>query len=232
MRTRVRTALAALAVVSVAAAVTWVTSPARDADYLSDHMRERLSLGAGVRAHKNVLDLLPNVTVQSERGARPAAAAVVVGRVVEVEKGAAFKAQGEDSAGGTKIDFDDPSAQWKTVHLRLQVEDDFGRGKWEGQVLPVGLALGRDVGFSSARSALMSFPRVVLFLNTGSAVFDYDPNLYAIVQSGATFTTVDDDGTLRAPFAEFEGQMLGGARTLDDLRRASAGPDRVINFPF
>ncbi len=209
-------------------------SVAEDAHYLSDAMRSRAAdSGAQIRAHKTVQDLLPNVAVsRSGRPAEPMTDATVLGRVVNVSKGVGFSVDGEDAPGGTATSFDDPKALWRTVHLTVEVDDDFGQGKWNAATLPVGLVVNPDVDFERTTAALKSHSKVVLFLRKGSKVFGYDPSLYSIVDSGVTFTTVASDGTLSMPFAPEEDAkaLLGPVKTLDDLRRESQKPRRVIRF--
>lgn len=133
----------------MAGGVTWLTSPARDAQYVSDHMSGRLSAGSAVWGHKNVLDLLPNVTVRSKRGTGDRGSCR--GRRTGRRGGEGGRVQGRRRglAGRHEDRLDDPRAQWRTVHLRLEVQDDLGQAKWNGQLLPVGLALSRDMDFGS-----------------------------------------------------------------------------------
>ncbi len=213
----------------MAGGVTWLTSPARDAQYVSDHMSGRLSAGSAVWGHKNVLDLLPNVTVRSKRGTgdRGSCRGRRTGR--RGGEGAGFKAEGEDSPGGTRIG---SMTQGPSGGLCISVSRC--RTTWvkrSGTVSCCRSALRSAETWTSGAPPVRAheLPPRRRLPRIGSAVFDYDPSLCDIVQSGATCPPVDDDGTLHTPFAEFEGQMLGGARTLDDLRRASAGPRRVID---
>jgi len=132
--------------------------------------------------------------------------AVVVGNVVDVAPGKAFTSPdnpGEDgNPESIPIDFDDPSALWRTVHLTVRVNSVVdGDRQFGGTDITVGLVVDGSLGASAALDGAMAIPgRAVFFLTEDNPVFDYDPSVLAIVGDGALLAVEDRGNSYRLPF--------------------------------
>lgn len=207
-------------------------SPDEARAHVKAEMQGRLGgLGREI-PYDTLADLLPNVKyARPGEPGQPATANVVIGRVTSVAKGQGWKPTAEDG-DGVRTSFDDPQAQAKTVHLMLDVLRPIGPRPNEPGQLRVGLAVNATTSFDALSVALRSFDRVVLFLFKGSAVFDYDPSLYAILEDGGLFATVDGEGRLALPFVDADRvpKLLRLTPTLADLVAMERAPDRTINL--
>ena len=173
-------------------------------------------------------DLLEN-TLYARPGEepRPLTEAVVVGRVVRVEPGRGFRAEGDDAERGTETDFSDPRAQWRTVHAVVEVESVVS-GNVSRDTVVVGLVMG---DLEPAQEGLPALGRVVLFLNR-QPVFDYDASVYGIAHDGRLIGEMGEDGQLgfAALSPEEEDELLSGPRTVEQLRDAADRPERVVQL--
>ena len=94
----------------------------------------------------------------------------------------------------------------------------------------VGLSIGGGADPSEISEGIRTLGPVVLFLGQPTAVFDYDPSVFAMVEGGALLATVSPDGRLHLPVKspEEEAALLGRTGTLEQLRTAAAAPAREI----
>ncbi|MGH9021569.1 MAG: hypothetical protein ACRDV9_00455 [Acidimicrobiia bacterium] len=160
--------------------------------------------------------------------AAPITDQVIVGRIAEVTRGVGRAPDGGD---GKQVDFDDPKAISKTVHLTIAQEQTWPAASQRDN-LEVGFAIGGKSDFEMTRAGLKALGRVVLFLHRGSPVFDYKENLLGIHWNGGMIATISDNGALALPFLEspIDNQLLTGVDTLDKLTDHSDDPERVIRI--
>jgi hypothetical protein len=190
--------------------------------YLFEHLHARTALSSE-RRFDNLEDLLPNKGVDRGDGQRAVVDRAVIGPVQDVSKGAGFRTPDFDSDEVVQqLDFDDPAAQWKTIHLRVADYRDLSGTKDSGPV-QVGIAVGPDADFAKIKSDLLN-GRFVFFL-VRSPVFAYDDARLGIVADGAMLTLVTD-GRLTLPAvnpAEADA-LLEGTRTEEALVAKSREP--------
>jgi hypothetical protein len=201
--------------------------------YVVDHIRSRNELvTSGPPWYRTLDEVLPNVRYREGNGKTVALTDLVVaGKITEVTKGAGFL-WNEDAARSTTVSFDDRGAVWKTVHLRVTVDQAWGRSSPE-DTITVGLATAPNVDFPKLRAGLTSLGKVALFLHPRSVsapVFGYDPSLYGILEDGAFVATIASDGRLALPFLEAgrAQQLLAGVDTVQELERHAQAPERDI----
>lgn len=124
------------------------------------------------------------------------------------------------------LGWDDPSAQWRTFHATVQTLTLISGNTPE--TFTFGLALGPDATTDQVASALVGPGReVLLFLVSGSPVFEYEPDIYSDIEDGAMTAVLDASGVIDFPVLddETEAATLATVRTIEDLRRAAAQPD-------
>lgn len=172
--------------------------------------------------------VMPSFPKQNVGTVRPLTEAVVLGRVVAVEPGRGFWISGEDAPDGIETTFQDPRALWRTVHVHVDVQSVLS-GSVPGDRIVVGFAFGPQTPLSRVRDGFEAFGDVLFFLNR-SPVFAYDTSLYGVVQDGAVVGVVDGDGRIQLPAMEDDeaAQLLRGSSTVDQLRSAVRGPERVV----
>ncbi len=179
-----------------------------------------------MRVYDTIDELLPNVTYRTPTGEEgPLTAGVVVGTIVEVAHGKAFV---DGERGSTQVAYDDPDTDWRTLHMTLDVDETLG-GPTRDRVV-VGLSMGTGSDPDKIGRGLKDLGRVLIFLGRPTAVFDYDPSVFAMVDGGGLLATIDQAGEIHLPVQspESEAVLLGKIRTLDDLRAAGTAPIRVI----
>jgi hypothetical protein len=205
------------------------TSDADDRAYAIETLTARSNGELRLRPYDTIDELLPNVSYRQAAGsARPLADGVVLGRIIETTPGQAFVNGDRQS---TPVAFDDERADWKTLHLVVEVTDTIGGPTLDR--VRMGLAVGATTNMDALGDGLRSLGRVLLFLqHRPNAVFDYDAGLYTDVEGGALLATVDDAGRIRLPMksrAE-EALLLGSVRTVADLEAAATRPARTVQL--
>jgi len=100
--------------------------------------------------------------------------------VLDVAEGSGFVIDGDDAHDGRAVDFDHGKAIWRTVHLSVAVDEDFGKHSWAGRTVSVGLAMDGDADFSRAKDALPPYGSVVIFLDQRSRVFAYASDVVGV----------------------------------------------------
>lgn len=200
---------------------------------LIEHLHDRGEAAAAYSWARTLEEMLPNVAFQPPgRVAVQPVRQAVVGDVVDVEPGRAFRnqARGTTDRPTTLDDFDDPTADWRTLHLEVEVVESLG-DEVGRRTLRVGLPVS---GYDDPRILIegaKALGRVVLLLDDAAGdLYAYDRSVVGMVLGGQYLATVADDGALAFPVLEaseaeaFQGEL----RTLDDLRRAAAEPTTVI----
>jgi hypothetical protein len=172
-------------------------------------------------------ELLPSTQLVDPRGSRSSPTTfLVVGRIEAVEIGRAFdQSQGHHR----EVGFSSPEADWRTLHLRLAVDERLGSpGAPSHLHLSLGIGLVDDVG--QLVRGLPSLGRVLVPVVPGLGVYDHDPTLYGIAWDGELLGTVDDRGRIRFPWLEggMGEQFLATTDTLAELREAASEPPRLI----
>lgn len=169
---------------------------------------------------ETIYDLVPAESYEFLDGSRASLSnRVIVGSITDVERGVGFRATGEDGQGSEMLDFDDPTAMWKTIHLTVEVSKLLA-GESSKNPIMVGISLSGGNDFDTIAKALLATDSVVLALEEGSPVFEYDSEVQAIVWDATTMVSVYGN-SLDAPALEGEDEkeFLGGATTLEELER-------------
>jgi hypothetical protein len=193
------------------------------------HLRARSEGASRVRWFDTLADLLPNVTWRADAPAlAPQVEAVVVGRIEQTTYGRAFTS-GEPQS--VEVAWDDAAADWRTLHLRVRVEEAIGSEPDVGTAVDVGLAIGTQDP-DAVLHALEQLGRVLLPLMGPGAVFDYDHDRFSIAMDGELLGTVSDSGAISLPVLdpEEERRFLAGTPTVAQLQLAAAGPEREIRL--
>ncbi len=204
--------------------------------YAIDHLVARASAGfRGRPVYQAATELLPNVKFQVDGGApEPLAEAVVVGEITDAAPGRSQVLFGEDEPDLAMVEFENPRAIARTVHLTVAVDERIGPTE-VGDSVGVGLAIDANVDPELIMEGLETLGTVLLFLRDGGPVFEYDPSLYSIMENGGFILTVGPGGELAFPLSgrgeaslTAEERAMFAGLTLADLRDAADAPERVI----
>jgi hypothetical protein len=171
-------------------------------------------------------EALPNVLYTDSAGrGSPLSISAVVGRVVSAEDGRAFLNASPESE---EVPFDDRRADWRTIHLHIEVDQVLGGQPFRD--LTVGIAIGAATDPGRMETGLTGLGHVVLLVTPPDAVFDYDTEVHPLLGGGELIATVDDEGRLALPMIDgtTRGRVLGDIRTVDDLARAARDEERAI----
>lgn len=107
--------------------------------YAIDHLTARAGSTSRITFYESVNELLPSVSFRVDsQPPKPLVAAVVVGKVIAVEPGRGFVVDGVDGIDGRAVDFSDPKALWRTVHLTIAVQERLGQDE-RRETVKVGL---------------------------------------------------------------------------------------------
>lgn len=198
-------------------------------DMAIEHLKRRTS-GAYGRVFRTLEEALPNVRFRDRAGRlhQPTVLAVM-GRISEAEPGVAFR---DEETGSEPLDFGNPSADWRTLHLQIDVEEVLG-GAAPSPPVVVGLAVSGGEDPEALAESLESLGDVFLLLAEAGPVFNYDRSLYRILGDGALLATVSRDGRLHFPVLDpsDEAALVGELRTIGDVRREAAEPIKERPIP-
>lgn len=174
-------------------------------------------------------ETLPNFRISWDGGPEERIfAATIDGRVREVRPGSSQRdSVGDDGAiARDEVAFDDPSATWRTVVLRVEVSNDFDPHAELPTEIDVVLwldgATDPDVildGFRGQRVfAVVEEPRR---LEPSTA--------YPVARNGALIGVVAEDGSVSLPgLEESEGAYLDGLDSISEIEAASRVPAIVL----
>jgi hypothetical protein len=170
--------------------------------------------------------------------------AYVVGSLVLVDSGRTFQwtidpVTGEETRREVPFNTEVPSAetsQASTVHLTLEIErsivspdepESVRDGLKSGNTVRLGLTLGAQVNLDAVQAELRAVDSFAALLYRPSAVFDYDRDLWAVLEDGAFLGTISGDGT-QVVFPALEGDGDRQASfTVEELERPRDEPIRV-----
>lgn len=186
-------------------------------------LRGRWERSDGTRLFVTLDDLLPN------RGPavteRPISERAVVATVDKVTEGRGYLMPSEGEP--VPVDYDDPRADRRTVHVRVTPLEDLSGGV-PGDPLVVGLVT--EVPPDVMELALSSLGQVVLFLAGPSRALPGEPGVAALAAEGV-LPVVAADGRLSLPALEGDvrgrqeaAALLAGSETLEELRAAAREP--------
>jgi len=212
------------------AAATVVVDP----EAAAQEYRELIANGgaAGSRAigPASLVEFLPTITYLVRNGSTTTLSdAVVVGHVTSVTPGRGFYAPEEDEASTIEVPFDDTRAMWRTAHAEVTVTEVLG-GQVQEDTIVVGF--GAPQSFDVIANGLPALGELVFFLQSGSPVYDYAPDIWSVAFDGQVLAEVEADGRLTLPSVEpyWAEQWLAVTPTLDSLRAAAQQPPREVLF--
>jgi hypothetical protein len=151
---------------------------------------------------------------------------VVVGRVVGVTEGVGMNWE-IDELGEEKrllVEYGAPDALVNSIHLTLEVDDvlaESGSGLADGpREIVVGLIVNDPVDVASAQRELEDLGSLVLLLVEDSDVFDYAPEVWAVLEDGGFMGQLGPDGRVVFPVLEDPEVLLGDELSvgIDELR--------------
>lgn len=213
--------------VSAEEGLRWVTSFLRGVGTAGDRIGP---------LYRTLDEVLPNVHYLYPDGRnRTYTQLAVLGRFTGVEKGKGFTVQGDDAPDGTPVDFDNDKARWRTVHAHVEVDRAIGGGDAPKR-LTVAFPLYERDKVAEFDAGLRALGTVVLFLQSETALNDYDESLYIVMDHTFVATVGNDAGrSLSLPFLESaESSRLlgsGAGRTLPGLDQAARTPRSIALLP-
>lgn len=200
--------------------------------YVGLQLRQRAALTNVTRYHQDVEQLLGNTLFQINGGpAQALTDAVLVGEITSVAPGLGFAIDGADAPSGTPVDFDDPAALWRTVHVDVEIDEVLTGDLRVGSTITVGFAFGSMSSYEDVAEDLRAMPNVLLFVDGDSAMFDYDQNIFAVVEDGAMLGVVsgaDESITFPGLSTEAAKALDAAGLTLAGLRQAASQQSRII----
>lgn len=227
----VKKPMSQVCVAVVAAVCLFASACGGGADESSDglafeNIRDGQENMSRIRPYESIEELVSQTV--ANRSDQRAVDYVVLGRVVDVERGSSFRWVMDEEIGEAareELAFGSPGAQIDTAHLTVEVSEIIAAGAGvpePAKLLTVGVAMDADIPFDSIARDFSSLTRTVLFLRAGTPVFDYEDDLLAIVEDGALLATVDDDEILNFPVLDGAEELRANSGlTIDTLRNAS-----------
>ena len=188
--------------------------------------------GSRIVAPASLVEFLPTIEYLIRNGTRTTLSdAVVVGHVTSVSPGRAHDWPEDIEPDRIEVPFDDPRAMARTVHAEVTVTEVLA-GEVSEDTIVVGFAFGASTPFGVVADGLPALGELVFFLESGSAVYDYAPDIWSVVFDGQVLAEVEADGRLALPAVEpyWAERWLAVTPTLEDLREAARQPARVVPF--
>lgn len=214
------------------AALTLVAAGVFDSDVSTNGVIHELEHAQDVvsreRVYATPLEALPSFDYVGHDGrVSSPSQLVVVGTFTSVTPGRGFSWDhsqlGEERR--VELEYGHEEAWINTIHVAFAVEEVIGKEAdvelERGSEIQVGLALSGPVDFTAVKKELAGLGRVVVFLNR-SAVFDYERDLWGILEDGAFIGRVDPEERIEFLILD-ETDGLEGIEglTVEDLREAS-----------
>jgi hypothetical protein len=246
---------ALLAVLVVGGVATWALWPSTPEERLIEALSPETDDGGGggsycgpaIEDFGALADLAPNTLYRTVDGTEGVQTDVVLaGRFTAVEPGIGRVVSDDDGANDRAVEFDDPSAMYRTVHAQLVVDTVVAGESQPGRVLVGFLVRGSKSDwdhlptFEEARDGLPTLGRVVVFLSKDTARYAYDPSVHGVAFRHSSsdpgyseyplLGQVGTDGRLDFPMlpsGEAE-RLTAPTPTLDALVAAGREPERVV----
>ena len=205
------------------------------ADYVIDLMRQGAESFDGSSAYESLVGALPLVTYRGADGVvGRVSSSVVLGRFESADAGLGFIANVEsDTEEVTEVAFDDPSAQWRTIHARFRQTEVVAGADLAGDgSLTLGFAVGTQIDATTFGESLHALGDVLVFVTEDSPVFAYEPGLLSVAEDGALVAIIDESGVLALPFVALARaeSLLADAPTLEQLRIAAQAPETMVDL--
>ena len=128
---------------------------------------------------------------------------VVVGKAVKVEPGVGMRwVITDDGDERTVVAFEDESAEMRTFHITLEIEEALAptkTGESTGELV-FGATFEPDVSLSDVRKDFLGAGEIVPFLSNDGPIYDYDPGVMTVLESGALMGVVSEKGVVEFPF--------------------------------
>lgn len=200
--------------------------------------------------YRTLDEALPNVRYKRDsKKAVPASEVVVIGTVDEVLPGRAFVQNIDKNDSVKEVEFTSPDPSWRTAHLVVRVDREFGETRSKKKVDDI--TVGLNIGLTPLAEIAKGFEdlgTLVLFLQPDCSQFDqdgvdisapctpvfsYDPSLYGVLEDGGLVAVVDDaSGDLTLPFVEAHRaeELLKATRNIRDLERKGNEERREVKL--
>lgn len=217
----------ATAVLSSACASGSSTVPAKPSEQalttLAAAVSERNGHQDWVPWYRSVDELMPNVSWTADDGTvgfQPADA-LVLGRITAIEEGKGYIGRPEEAIEDGKdadlVAFDDPNAHWRTLYLKMSVEEAYPESV--GDDITVGWVVYGYENYHQVAAGLLALGRFAALVRDDISRYSYDPDIYGVDVDGAALYRVLPSGGLSLPFdAGHEEQSLAVTPDLDSLR--------------
>ncbi len=226
-----RTSLIVLAALAITTMAACGSSP--EDTSIAEEMRGRGEATAQLLyGAESFMDVSPTTTYYDvETGTKSAQTQLlVVGEIVDAQVGRFFTSQDDDESLPESSEVDRADAAWATLHMIVQPDQVFDTsGRLSStDTVTIGLAVSPN-NIDQFVDELRSFGRVIAPLVEETAVFDYDPNVFAVWSGGELLGVANDDGSLTFPFAsEGLADRFGLAgMTLDSVLAAASRGETV-----
>ncbi len=224
--------LRTLAVATTMLAVAACGSTGSNGAFVIGELQARAEAAGGLRYFEDITELLDSTHFEiAGAAARPLTEAVVLGHVFNVEKGSGFRVEGEDAPGGIEVGYDDTRSLWRTVHVRLAIDEILSGGLREkgATQITIGFAFGVQTSYDELAADFNDLGQLLLFL-VRSDVFSYDTSVYGTIDDGALLGQVDGVGRIRLAVLDdmTERSLTTAAPTIADLRREAGEPVKVV----
>lgn len=165
-------------------------------------------------------EILPNHRTEMGGHDISSTDALVVGRVVGAEMGSGYLPPEGESPSGTKVDAERDDAQWRSVHLEVEVDEVLGHSVIAiapGETIRVGLTLGGGpIRSDQVLESLESLGTAVFFVKQMPFDFDDVDGVLHLSQAGSTTLLVETGGSLSLPLYTDLAEPLVAAR-VDDV---------------
>lgn len=202
------------------------------------------SASRGGTLYQSIPEAMPQVRyIVDGREPVSVADAYIVGELVSVDPGRTFQwtidSTGEESRHEVPFNTartDAETSQASTVHLTLEITRSIVSPDepasvhdrlMPGNTVVLGLTLGEQVDLDAVRAEFGAVDSFAALLYQQSAVFDYDTDLWAILEDGVFLGTINDDGSqVTFPAAEGDGERQPSF-TIQELERPRDEPIRV-----
>lgn len=194
-------------------------------------LQDRADAVARTPLSNDLVEYLPNQRfIVDDRAPRALSKGVVVGEVTEVLPGAAFTTDDDTVDLGTRVDFADPSADYRIAIVRINVDHWFGEHA-EPAFVEVGAFIPHPAGTlgDAEINGLRALGKILVVLDA-DRTYDWDPEVRVIASSGLLLGDIDSRGTIGFPaLGMSSGDFVGGATvaSLAAAWRSTPAPIRI-----